>query len=594
MGTIFTFTIGAAVISGILAIVFTLNKGVKAIGGGLLAAFLGALIEFIFLYSAMPLFAHWTSAGYMVTGSIVLLTAIIGAYVASYKEYDGSYGGANILTGLSVAVFAAALIGAALSVPPAWMDNAVWDEIAMLANVREATQEDKEQAATDNDLLKISPAHANLESKGEMPGDVGSYAEVDTSFEQTVSGEQYYITDLHVTNWRGFRSSGSTLPGYFIRPAKDVDAPTTFVPGFSLKYVPDARWNEDLERHVYLNYILPCGCEVENLNVLEIDDEGNPMYTGTVWEYTIGNVGMIATKVIVVDPTTGTITEYSIAETPEWIDRIYSLEKMRERIDWWATYSEWDSKFLIQDLSGKMAVDKSEDVYGADGRLEYMITVTSAGSDQTLKYDMRVDPQTGEVIKFQAQGKTLQAVDDLIDEQTYTEAINTALGAEPIECERQRLLGEWTYYCILQSRSSGEGSSGAMVGYAFLQERFTSSSNKVIVADNFAEAWNLFRLQITQGSGDAEVQGDSADLIVEEGEVIFKGDQSIEEMIWFVVSTKKHPEGLYFRVSQNNPIISLTQVGHTVEVTAFDLRIDEVNDVMSLINLALPPLNTSP
>lgn len=594
MDTIFGYTLTVAVIAGILATVFTLNKGAKAFGGGLLAAFLGALSEFLFLYFVMPLFAHWTNSGYIVTGIIALVAAILGAYIVSNEGYDSDYGGVNILVGLSTVATVCVLIGAYFSVPPAWMDNEVWDEIAMLANVQDATQEDRELAATDSDLLKVSPAHANLEAKGEMPDDVGSYAEVDTSFEQTINGEQYYVTDLNVTNDRGFRSKGSALPGYFIRPAKDVDAPTNFVPGFSLKYVPDAWWNEDLKRHVYLNYTLSCKCEVENLTVLEVDDDGNPMYTGTVWEYTIGNVGMVATKVIVVDPTTGTITEYPIAETPEWIDRIYSLEKMRERIEWWATYSEWEAKFAIQDKSGKMVVDKSEDVYGADGRLDYMITVTSSGADQTLRYDMRVDPKTGEVIKFPASGKTLQAVDDLIDEQTYTEAINTALGAEPIECERQRLLGEWTYYCILQSRSEGEGSSGAMVGYAFLQERFTSSPNKVIVADNFADAWNFFRLQITQGSGDAEVQGDSADLIVAKGIVIFKGDQPTEGMVWFVVSTEKNPEGLYFRVSQDNPVIALTQIGHTVEVTAFDLRVDEVNDVMSLINLELPPLKTSP
>ena len=50
----------------------------------------------------------------------------------------------------------------------------------------------------------------------------------------------------------------------------------------------------------------------------------------------------------------------------------------------------------------------------------------------------------------------------------------------------------------------------------------------------------------------------------------------------------------YFRVSQDNPAFSLTEVGHDVEITAFDLRVDEVNDVVSFINLMLPTLKTSP
>ena len=596
METIAIWSFGAAGISALVALIFTLNKGFKAFGSAVMSGIVAGLLEWAFLYFGMPNFAHWSSLGNFGTFVIVFGVATFMAYAFNYEEYGSSFTLANTLSSITGVVFFVALIVSACVVPPAVIDNAVWDDIASLADVRDATQADQELAAADSDLLRVSPAAANLQAKGEMPGDVGSYAQVGNSFEQTVAGQQVYITDLHVSGdgWRAFRNNGSALPGYFIRSAKDVDAQTTFVGGHTLRYVPAARFSEDLQRHVYLNYILGCACEVEHLEVLEVDDDNNPVYTGTVWEYSIGNVGMVATKVIVVDPTTGSIEEFPIDEAPEWIDRIYSLEKMEERIKWWATYSEWDSEFLISDTTGKMKVDSAEDVYGADGKLEYMITVTSVGSDQTLKYDMRIDPRTGEVIKFNASGKTLSAVDDLIDEQTYTEKINTALGAEPIECERQRLLGQWTYYCILQSRSDGEGSSGSMVGYAFLQERFTSAPNMVIVADTFAQAWNELRSQIASGSGDADVQGEAADKIVVRGEILHKADQPTSGMVLFIVATRSNPEGIYFRASEDNQILSLTQVGHEVELVAFDLRVDQVNDVLAIVNLSLPPFTPSP
>lgn len=594
MSIIFTFCTAAALVSGLLAFGFNIYRGGRAFISGISAAIAAAVIEFLSLYFIMPGFAHWTSGGYIVTGLNVLVCAIASSYIFSFDEYkDNSATGSHSLVGFAVFVAIAFIAGSCSASPWDVVDNGFWDQVAALTPVREATAEELSLAATDDDLLKITPAQAHLDAQGEMPGDIGSYSAVGTTFEQTVNGVQVYITDLKVTNDRGFRSNGAALPGFFMRPAKDIGAETTFVAGFSMRYVPDAWFQFDLNRHVYLNYTLSCSCQVDNLDVLELDDEGNPKYTGTVWEYVQGNVGMRPRAVIVVDPQTGVITEYGMNEVPEWIDRIYSLERATKLVQYWAKYSEWNAE-LVENLSGKMQVDAAEDVYGHDGLLEYMITVTSAGSDQTLKYDMRFDPRTGEILKFNATGKTLQAVDDLIDEQTYTEEINTALGAEPVECERQVLLGEWTYYCVLQSKGEGEGSVGAIVGYAFLQERFTSSPNMVVVANNFRDAWNEFRLQVTTGVGDAQVQGEASDTIVFIGEVLYKGDRAIDGMVWLVVKNDKYPEGLYFRVSEKNPVVSLTQVGHKVEIVAFDLRVDQVNDVVSITNLDLPPITPAP
>ncbi len=591
MKSLVMYSLYAGLISAIVVLAFSFKNGKRGLLSAQGALIGGFLLEFGVLYVTMPSFAHWTSAGYFLTTMVTFLSSTVFTFVGNLnKDEDLRFKKTLSIGGAGAGVIVLGLVVSMLIVPPAAFNNRVWDDIADLAKVREATVEETTKSATDDDLLKVSPASANLDAKGKMPGDLGSYTKIGTTFEQTVNGEQVYITDLHVSNWRGFRSNGKVLPGYFVRSAKEVNSATKFVSGYRLTYIPAAKWNVDLKRHVYMNYQISCRCEIDNLEVLEIDDTGRPMYTGTVWKYSIGNRGLVATAVIIIDPETGKIDEYPLNDTPQWVDRIFSLDRMVGRIGLWAKYSEWEAKFFVQDTTGKMKVDSAEDVYSADGRLEYMITITSAGSDQTLKYDLRVNPRTGEVIKFSASGKTIGAVDDMIDEQTFSDSINTALGAEPIECERQLLLGEWVYYCILESRSDGGGSKGSIVGYSFLQEKHTSSPNKVIVADNFSEAWNKLRKQVSTNATDSQIQGEQSDIIEIKGIVIQVANYAIDDTILFVVKDESG-KSIWFRIGFENPIISITNPGDVVTIKAYDLRVSEINDAFSINNESLPPLN---
>lgn len=598
MDTVFVYCLVAAVLAGLVSVIvnIAINEGEGTIGAGFWAAAIAGIAEFVLLYSMMPTFAHWSSAGYFLTGVVVLTSAAASTLIA--EAIARSHHGSN-LNGSFVIVFLGFLcallfwLASWLSVPSALINNQEWDEIAALLNVQDPTPEELAEASSDSDLIKFTAAAAGLEASANVPNDIGSYAKIGSTLDQVVNGQEVFVTDLNVSNWPGFRKEGSALPGYFIRPAKDVDAATTFVSGYSMQYVPQARYLLDLNRHVYLNYTISCGCEIDGLDNLEIDDQGQPKYTATVWRYTIGNVGMEATHVIVVDPENGKIeSEYLIDEAPEWIEQNYSIEKIEERAKWWATYSEWDKNWGWQNLSGKMKVDAIEHVYGPDGRRYYMTTITSVGSDDTLIWELRTDPRTGRTVQFAASGNTLTSVRTTIEESTF-DLINPSVGAEPIECERQKLLGVNTYYCILQSRSNDRG---AIVGYAFLQERYGSQPAQVIIATTFNEAWDLFRRQITEGGGgNAEVQGESGNLFVVTGTLMHKADYPNDEgMIVFLVSTRENPRGVYFQVSQNNEPIALGKVGHKLEITAFDLRVDQTNDVLSVVNLSLPPVTPTP
>lgn len=584
----FAAAIGAAVFVGGSTILFSERK--EPLGRMIVVFVLAFIAEFVFLYLVMPPFAHWTRGGVPWSVAIATLVALGVNLVFDFIEDDESttaigivLGGVSLIIWMLVLMFYPPL--------PAALDNAVWDRMANLLEVREANTEDLQESVTDTDLLKVHPAAALLSARGEMPGDVGTYAEVNGTFEQMINGEPVYITDLRVSNWRGFREAGAVLPGYMIRPAREVGGQTQFVGGHRLVYVPTARWSLDLERHVYQNFVLGCSCIVDHLDVLEVDDNGKPWYTGTVYEYVLGNVGTEAVGVIVVDPETGEITEYSINEVPEWIDRIYSMEMMEQRVDWWATYSEWDARLLVQSTLGRMRIDAAQDVYGQDGRLWYSFTIKSVGSDQTLIWEIRVDPRTGEAIKFPATGKTIEAVVALVEQETKTDAVST-LGANPVECERQPLLGRVTYYCILETIDGG-AAAGSIQGYAFLQERYTSEADKVIVAGSFDEAWRLYRRQLTQSGGSsAQIQGEDVQTIVFEGRIVRMTPWPIEDTtVWIVVENDENPNGVYFTVSADDPMVALSQVGDSVVITAYDLRVDVVNDAVEIVNESLPALS---
>jgi hypothetical protein len=589
-----------SVLAGILSadasfIALSIFKGKKTWKIFSISFVLGFILEFGILYLTMPRFAYWLSGGLVVSVIVVMFSSFLVTLFVGVKNGNDktqTAGFSILIVGCIILVLLGII--SALIVPPAVFANRTWDAMAGLVNIRDPKEEEILATTYDDELLKVSPSQARLEAKGEMPTDVGSYASIGNAFEQTINGQQYYITDLKVSDPRGFRQAGGYLPGYFMREARDIEAETVFVDGFSMIYAPQAWFNKDLRRHVYLNYELYCGnCFVDNLDVLEINEDGEPRYTGTVWEYVIGNRGIKAKEVIVVNPMTGEITPYALNETPEWINRIYSMENMAKLIGWWAKYSEWDAKIISTNL-GKMEIDAYEDVYGHNGELQYMFTINSARANdenqanQTLLYDIRVNPRTGEAVKYPASGKTLAAVKDVIDDQTFTEEFNTMTGALPIECERQILLGRMTYFCILQSKSEGEAAE-ARVGYAFLQEQYTSRPEKVIVADTFNEAWNLLRMQIASDEKTSDIQGEAAQTITVKGILVRKSDMVIEETIWFVVNDGEND--LYFRVNSTNPIIGLSKEGDQLEIESFDLRIDNVNDVKEVLNLELPSIN---
>lgn len=589
-----TTIILTAITIGLVAIIGLLSANMKAVPPAILVSLVTLPVYYGMLYGILPTFPQWASLNsYMFFSLAIIIATLLLVYFDENRDSRASEisdSGMIGFLGFIVATLVFAIANGNNFLPVS-MNNPLWDETARIMQLRDSQESEIAELVSDQDLVKISPQAALLEAQGKMPGDVGSYASVGNTFEQDINGQKYYVTDLKVSNWTAYSKMGS-LPGYFKKPARDLDGVTNFVSGHKILFAPDAYLSLNLDRHVYMNYSINCNCIVDHLDVLEIDDNGKPYYTGTVLKYAVSNVAMKATHVITVDPENGEIVEYPIEQAPAWIDRIYSINYAYQLVEYWATYSEWDATSVMNNTLGKMQIDAYEDVYGHAGKLYYMFTITSIGSDQTLKWEIRFDPKTGEAVKYAADGKTLQAVKSLIAQRTFDQ-INPSTGATPIECERQNILGVVTYYCLLASNAENGGS--ATVGYAFLQATKSSDPSSVVIGRTFDEAWKAYRLQLTQGSnGDANIQANSANLIIVKGTVARIATYPSNGSLSFLVTVSPENDSeyantnLYFKISADNDVIQLTKEGDMVTVTAYEIKSDDYNDAISITNNSLP------
>ena len=90
-----------------------------------------------------------------------------------------------------------------------------------------------------------------------------------------------------------------------------------------MKYSPSEYFSRDLNRHIRFSYPTKM---FENLS-FEINDEGHPYWVMSYYDYTFGLFGGKDIEgIILVDAVSGKMTDYPLAEVPQWIDLAYSPE----------------------------------------------------------------------------------------------------------------------------------------------------------------------------------------------------------------------------------------------------------------------------
>jgi len=593
----------------LLAIVAQLVTKKVGMGTVITTVIIALLANGAIVYFGMPWFTHllaggWTTLVFMnlIIAGVVnfFITMLVSQFSENSRESEADFSGAIVLGSITLALGFLLVIVALFFIPPrSPVDNPAWDKMAALLPVEEAVTEREETGKAE--LLLVAPSTAKLEATAELKGDIGTYLGVGNVHLVKVGGKWYYITDLDVTNGAGFRNRGSVIPGFMVRDAEDPTATTTFRSGYTMSCVPDAWFNENLNRRIYQK-LLGTGFRATAPR-LEMDDDWRPFYISALTRHVVGVDGMKVFGVMLFDPQSCNGEILELNELPEWVDRVYPIDLVTTYAGWWATYAKWDDTFILaKSLAGKKQVDMVNDVVGPSGDLEYQITFTSVGADQSLTEIVYVNPTTLKSVRYAVEGRIASKVDDLIDEAST--AIKAG-GYEPVECELQRLLGVDWWYCILVGRGAqdgggpspnGDDGAGSGYGFSLVQTRYTEKQNKVLISTDIDRLFRQARQQIaTDSSGLDSLQTESAERYQIAGTISRLSAPTGEggEEILFTLSSAKGA-GIVFRVDSSLPSASLMRIGDTVIVTGVSVFYDDITDVTSIEVQGLPKFLNEP
>ncbi len=481
MNSILIISFGFAIVTTILTVLWRQQRGAAVAWAGI-GAFVGSFIaNVILIYGMTPSFTHLLMGGYPLLAFVSFGLALLLSWHKGEWSVIGRF--------VSVAAFILWSLSSFFVTSPGLLcDNAGADRMASMLQIREGTGIPSD--TTPDTLLRVTPKTAHLKASRAISSErnLGAYLELNKTTLQKVNGEWGYAVDFGVRSWRGFRSQGGIIPGYIWVNAEDPFAEAELRLGSAMRYVPDARFGSDLERHVYINYQLEHNLQYDDLT-LEIDDNGTPYYTASLLDHTVGWKGQEIVGVIVINPATGEISDYLVSqeEIPSWVDRVYSLEWVEKYAGWWARHDQYDT-CQFQGEAGKKQIDRVNDVIREEG-LVYQVTLTSVGADQSVTDIVYVNPRTGAATRYPLTGSTLEGVEALISEAVFNRFT-------PEECELHQIVGEPVWYCVLNGKGGSGGSSGSYAGVTFVQAKYSAEYTKVIRNETLLDGYNNLKRQI--------------------------------------------------------------------------------------------------
>ena len=98
-----------------------------------------------------------------------------------------------------------------------------------------------------------------------------------------------------------------------------------------MRYVPSAYIFEDATRYIWMKYPTVMFGNVH----FEIDEQGNPYYIASTYKKTIGLFnGTTVDGCIILNPVTGDIERYSLADVPKWVDIVFDGNLLCTQFNW--------------------------------------------------------------------------------------------------------------------------------------------------------------------------------------------------------------------------------------------------------------------
>ena len=239
---------------------------------------------------------------------------------------------------------------------------------------------------------------------GSQPA-LGSQVHLGEFYIQKVNNKLYWVAPLLHSGFFKWLNNKEGTAGYVMVSAtneRDVKlVQSTNRNPIKIKYQPTAYFGDEIKRHIYFN-----GYTTKGLTdfTFEVDDAGKPFWVVTKYDKKIGFTGDDASGVVVVDAQTGAIKEYSISNTPLWIDRIQPISFIEDQLNDWGDlvhgYWNFSNADKLQITEGMTLV------YGKDNKSYWYTGLTSVGKDESSVGFVLVDTRTKQATFYKQSGAT--------------------------------------------------------------------------------------------------------------------------------------------------------------------------------------------
>ena len=234
---------------------------------------------------------------------------------------------------------------------------------------------------------------------------LGSQVTLGTFNIQKVNNDLYWVAPLMHSGFFKWQKNMQGTNGYVmvnacnerdVKLVQEINGKKVYI-----KYQSEAYFGDNLERYLYFHGYWHTGLTDYSF---EIDDAGTPYWVVTKYKKTIGFNGEDARGVVLLNAQTGEIKEYSVENTPTWVDRIQPGEFVESQLNDWGNYVKGYWNFSNE--SKLKITEPVSMVYGEDNNAYWYTGLTSVGADESTVGFVLVNTRTKKAVWYKQSGAT--------------------------------------------------------------------------------------------------------------------------------------------------------------------------------------------